>query len=67
MLDTGTHGRNTLFHTYNGELDGDWSDCHDWAYLEIDSDEEDPNTLRPTKVVFRRSPANSTLKDFNFE
>ena len=48
MLDTGTYGRNTLGHTYSGkldrELDGDGSDHHDWAYFEIDSDEDDPDS-----------------------
>ena len=44
MLDTGTYSRNTLGNTYSGELDGEWSDHHDWAYFEIDSDEDDPDS-----------------------
>ena len=68
MLDTGTYSRNTLCPAYSGELDGDGSDRHDWAYFEIDSDEDDLDShppdraLRPTKVVFSRSQASSTLK-----
>ena len=34
MRDTGTYGRNTVVHTYSGELDGNGSDHHDSAYFE---------------------------------
>ena len=43
-LDTGTYGPYLrVVHTYAGELDGDESDHHDYAYFEINSDEDDPS------------------------
>ena len=44
-LDTGTYGPYLReVHTYAGELDGDESDHHDYAYFEINSDDDDPDS-----------------------